>query len=69
MGAACACSGKERKQDNASMNDLQEEELVSRPLEFKWNNQKIFGLDDYLELEETECDAKFKNIHETEGNL
>ena len=56
MGAAGACCA------DARSNDLDQNNFGL--LKIKWTNQKIFGIDNYLELEEQDCAPQFKNKYE-----
>ena len=59
MGATMCCADR----------SVKAEEALYEPLKIKYDMQKIFGIDNYRELEETECDAKYKNKYEMESNL
>ena len=62
MGAmACACAG-DRKQDETVV-------LQEAPLNISWSNQRIFSIENYEELGEVECEAKYKNLYEIRANL
>ena len=63
MGSGTSCfqaKTQEKKTNNVKKNE---------PLEIKWNNQTIFGLDKYNELGKEECEEKFKNRFEVAKNL
>ena len=61
MGASTSCFKAQEKNTN-NVN-------IYEPLEIKWNNQNIFGLDKYNELGEEECEEQFKNRFEVAKNL
>ena len=58
---ACACAG-DRKQEDTIV-------LQEAPLNILWPNQRIFSIENYEELGEVECEAKYKNVHEVRANL
>ena len=58
---ACACAG-DRKQEDTIV-------LQEAPLNITWPNQRIFSIENYEELGEVECEAKYKNAHEVRANL
>ena len=60
MGAVCACSEEKRIETNS---------LLYYPLEFFDENETIFGVQGYKELEETECADLYKNVHERQSGV
>ena len=62
MGAmACACAGDRKNEDTVILNES--------PLNIQWQNQRIFSIENYEELDEVECEAKYKNVYEVRANL
>ena len=61
MGAAYCCAGQR--------DHIMFEDIDSGPLEIRISNDQIFGIENYMELEDIECEAKYKNEHEVNGSL
>lgn len=60
MGAmASACAG-DRKSEGGGTSET----ILEVALDFKWDNARILGIEQYEELGEVDCEARYKNKFE-----